>query len=74
MPQVVDESDPPAKEGENKALQTSWGPDPEHRPHHQTQIAAGHMDQQTLENPSVRLKMRATHPAGLIAVSERPLQ
>lgn len=69
----MDKPDQRVKEVKNEALQASWGPQPETRPHHQTQIAPGHMDQQTFEDSSMSPQIGATQAAGLIAMSERSL-
>ena len=73
-PEPLDQLNQPLQPVKNKALQTPWGPKAEQCSHHKAQITPRHMTQQAFENPSMGLQMRPTHPAGLIAVSERAFQ
>ncbi len=38
----------------------------------QAQVEAGHVDQQPFEDVGVAAKVRATHPSGVITMSEAP--
>ena len=76
--QDIPEGNQEVREGGPDGLQTSLQgarrPDPEHQPHQQPQVEPAHVDQQPLQDVGVASQVGAPHAAGLVQVSEGPLQ